>query len=131
MFPKQKYSSKKSEANGILFHSTLEARRYLQLLKLAEMGQISDLTLQPSFLLQDKYYIVKNGKRECVRKLTYSADFSYMENGKLVIEDTKGFETKEYIIKRKLFLMMCDFDIFREYKSSKRVYDYIKTEDCL
>jgi hypothetical protein len=31
-------------------------------------------------------------------------DFVYMENGKKVVEDTKGFRTKDYIIKRKLML---------------------------
>lgn len=39
-------------------------------------------------------------EREC----SYKADFMYEENGKSVVEDVKGFRTKEYIIKRKLML---------------------------
>ena len=45
----------------------------------------------------------ENGKvieREC----SYKADFKYEEDGKTVVEDVKGFRTKEYIIKRKLLL---------------------------
>jgi hypothetical protein len=34
----------------------------------------------------------------------YIADFSYTDNGAVVVEDTKGIRTKDYIIKRKLML---------------------------
>jgi hypothetical protein len=47
--------------------------------------------------LKDKEVIVE---RECA----YVADFTYKQDGKLVVEDTKGFRTKDYIIKRKLML---------------------------
>ena len=41
-------------------------------------------------------------EREC----SYIADFKYQDarSGELVIEDTKGVRTKDYIIKRKLML---------------------------
>ena len=49
---------------------------------------------------------VKKGKL-IERAVSYSADFVYTdENGKTVVEDTKGFRTKDYIIKRKLLLYM-------------------------
>jgi len=38
------------------------------------------------------------------RACTYVADFSYTENGRRVVEDTKGMKTRDYIIKRKLML---------------------------
>jgi hypothetical protein len=38
------------------------------------------------------------------RACAYVADFVYTENGKKIVEDTKGFKTKDYIIKRKLML---------------------------
>ena len=38
------------------------------------------------------------------REVSYVADFVYTENGKRIVEDTKGFKTKDYIIKRKLML---------------------------
>ena len=122
---KQNYlGNKKVSYNGIKFDSKLELRRYKQLLLLEKSGSISFLELQPKFVLQDKFYVIKNGKKQCIKKLTYSADFRYMENGRLVIEDTKGHETDKYKIKRKLFLNLCEYDIFREYKSSKNIIDY-------
>lgn len=39
-------------------------------------------------------------EREC----SYKADFVYTEGGETVVEDVKGYRTKEYIIKRKLML---------------------------
>ena len=46
---------------------------------------------------------VKRG-RVIEQKCSYVADFVYKENGKTVVEDTKGFKTKDYIITRKLML---------------------------
>ena len=46
---------------------------------------------------------LKPGKvleKEC----SYIADFAYFQNGHLVVEDTKGFRTEGYKIKRKLML---------------------------
>ena len=49
---------------------------------------------------------VKKGKL-IERAVSYIADFVYTdENGKTVVEDTKGFRTKDYVIKRKLLLYM-------------------------
>ena len=39
-------------------------------------------------------------EKEC----SYIADFVYIQNGNLVVEDTKGFRTEAYKIKRKLML---------------------------
>jgi len=39
-------------------------------------------------------------EKEC----SYIADFVYIENGRIIVEDTKGFRTKDYVIKRKLML---------------------------
>lgn len=46
---------------------------------------------------------IKRGKT-IEQKCSYVADFVYTENGKTVVEDTKGFRTKDYVIKRKLML---------------------------
>lgn len=46
-------------------------------------------------------------KQKCIeRECSYVADFRYQDarTGELVIEDTKGVRTKDYIIKRKLML---------------------------
>ena len=41
------------------------------------------------------------------RPVTYIADFVYTDaDGQTIVEDTKGFRTDAYIIKRKLLLLM-------------------------
>ena len=112
-----KYGSKKAEVNGIVFDSKKEAKRYQELLLLEKAGAIQNLQRQVKYVLipaqrefTNEIYTkgrkkghFKQGKlleREC----SYIADFVYIENGKIVCEDTKGFRTKDYIIKRKLML---------------------------
>ena len=94
-----KYRNTKTIVDNIKFDSKAEAKRYIELKLLERAGEISDLKLQPKFVLQDKY---KNNKGQTVRAITYKADFSYMENGKLIVEDVKGMETKEFKLKKKL-----------------------------
>ena len=94
-----KYNNTKIVLDGIKFDSKREAQRYQELKLLERAGKITDLVLQPKFELIQKYTI--NGRN--VRKMEYIADFKYTENGKMVVEDAKGFKTKEYLIKKKLF----------------------------
>lgn len=113
----QKYGNKKVLQDGIFFDSKKESRRYAELKLMLRAGVILDLELQKTFeLIPAQYEDVprygKNGKRltdgkKCVEKsCVYKADFVYHERdtGKIVVEDTKGFRTKDYIIKRKLML---------------------------
>lgn len=97
-----KYKNKKVEIDGILFDSKREANRYAELKLMERAGLISDLQLQRKFPLIPGQYI--DGK--CVeREVNYKADFYYRDkNGTQIVEDTKGFKTPEYIIKRKLML---------------------------
>ena len=77
------------------------------LLKLLEkQGEISNLKEQVKFELIPSQYEVINGKKRCLEKsCSYMADFTYCDvNGNFIVEDTKGFKTKDYIIKRKLML---------------------------
>lgn len=108
----QKYHNKKVVIDGIEFHSKKEGRRYCELLLLQRAGAITDLHRQVEFVLipaqrePDTIGVrggVKKGK-VIEQKCSYIADFVYTENGKTVVEDTKGFKTKDYIIKRKLML---------------------------
>ena len=69
-------------------------------------GQIANLKLQP------RYPLVVNDKKVC----TYVADFSFDERGKggdwtPVVEDAKGFRTREYITKAKLFEALHGFPV--------------------
>lgn len=95
-----KYNNRKVTIDGIKFDSQGEARRYQELKLLQKAGEISELELQPKFTLQPTFR--KNGKTH--RSITYKADFRYKDKGgNVVIEDFKGFETKDFIIKKKLF----------------------------
>ena len=60
---------------------------------------ISDLRLQVKYELIPKYKI---GNRT-VRAMNYIADFVYNENGKEVVEDSKGYRTEVYKLKKKIF----------------------------
>ena len=66
------------------------------------------MKLQEPFVLAP----AQNGERAC----KYIADFTYMENGKKIVEDVKGMRTREYIVKRKWFKDKYQNDdvIFRE-----------------
>src|SRR5512146_2768851 len=91
---RSKYGNKPTEVDGVRFASKREAARYSELKLLERAGQISALRLQPAFPLD------VNG----VPITRYVADFSYVENGKRVVEDVKGYRTKEYQMKAKLML---------------------------
>ena len=109
-----KYGNKKTNLDGVFFDSKKEARRYAELKMLQRAGVISDLELQKEFELIPAQYENGDGKSKktrgkCLeRAVKYKADFCYYDNEKkqLVVEDTKGFKTKDYIIKRKLLLYL-------------------------
>ena len=110
-----KYKSHKTSVNGVIFDSKKEYDRYIELTLLSRSGAIKGLKRQVKFELIPAQYEtdiispqgkVKKGKL-IERAVSYIADFVYTdENGKTVVEDTKGFRTKDYIIKRKLLLYM-------------------------
>ena len=94
-----KYRNKKTQIDMYVFDSIAESKRYKELALLQRAGKISELELQPKFLLQESFR--KNGKT--YRKIEYIADFQYEENGKIIVEDVKGKETEVFKLKRKLF----------------------------
>ena len=101
-----KYGAKKVTFDGKTFDSQKEAQRYAEL-RLLERGKvIKDLKCQV------KFELIPNQKDEngkvIERAVNYIADFVYIDKktGRLTVEDTKGFKTKEYIIKRKLMLQV-------------------------
>jgi hypothetical protein len=96
-----KYHSKLVEFDGYKFDSLAELGRYQNLRTMENNGDISNLVVHPRFILQEPF--TYNHVRE--RAIAYEADFSYYEkDGKKIVEDVKGFKTKEYLLKRKLFL---------------------------
>jgi hypothetical protein len=92
-----KYGARKMKApDGQVFDSVKEYHRYGMLKLLERAGKISDLKRQVKYELIPK----QEGERAC----SYVADFTYYEDGKLVVEDCKGFRTDAYKIKKKLML---------------------------
>jgi hypothetical protein len=96
-----KYKNKKVVVAGITFDSKKEATRYRELVLLERAGRITNLQRQVEYELIPSQKI--NGK-VVERACTYVADFVYIQDGQQIVEDTKGFRTPEYIIKRKLLL---------------------------
>jgi hypothetical protein len=89
---------KTTTSDGITHDSIKEANRWCELKLLERAGKIYDLKRQVKFELIPK--------QEGERAVYYIADFVYhnAEDGKKVVEDTKGKKTEKYIIKRKLML---------------------------
>ena len=113
---RSKYNAKKTVLDGITFDSKKEARRWQELKLLEKAGKISNLQRQVPYELIPKQtekvvrYSAKTGKRlqdgekALERAVCYVADMVYTQDGKTIVEDTKGVRTPEYIIKRKLML---------------------------
>lgn len=111
-----KYRNKKINRDGMTFDSIKEYNHWMQLVYLQKIGQIIKLQRQVKYVLIPAQYEpdtigkrggVKKGKlieRECA----YIADFVYEvltpDGWQTIVVDTKGFKTKDYIIKRKLML---------------------------
>ena len=116
-----KYHNKKIVYDNMMFDSKKELRRYKELCLLEKEGAIRGLERQVKFTLippqrePDKVG-VRGGKikgKMLERECAYIADFAYFDtsNDKYVVEDTKGFKTADYIIKRKLMLFVHGIEI--------------------
>jgi hypothetical protein len=104
-----KYNAKKTEIDGITFHSRKESVRYSQLKLYEKGGLIKDLRLQVPYELIPK--LVINGKTE--RAIKYVADFVYIDtvSGKEIVEDVKGMITDIFKIKYRLMKQIYNIDI--------------------
>lgn len=106
-----KYYSQKVVVDGISFDSKKEANRFRELSLLERAGAITGLERQVKFTLIPAQYRpvfdkkTRKWKDRCVeRECSYVADFVYQQDGETIVEDTKGFKTKDYILKRKMML---------------------------
>jgi Protein of unknown function (DUF1064). len=113
---KSKYNAKRFMADGEMWDSKREYRRYLFLIHLVDTGQIKNLCRQVEYELipiqREPDIITKTGKhkpgRVIERKCSYIADFQYEQDGETVVEDVKGYRRggayAVFTIKRKLML---------------------------
>lgn len=89
-FKKTKYRSYKTSVDGHTFDSQKEAEYYNELKLLTQAKQINGFCLQPTFILAPG--------------LKYKADFIVFNTDCTYdVVDVKGFKTKEYIAKKKIF----------------------------
>ena len=102
-----KYHARKTTIDGIQFDSAKEAKRYVKLRDMEKAGEIEGLRLQVPFEILPSF--------ECdgvkYRGMKYIADFVYYRDGKQVVEDTKGWKTAEYRMKKKLMAYMNHINI--------------------
>ena len=100
-----KYKNRKIENEDGKFDSAKEYRRFKELQILQRAGVISGLTCQATYVLAES--VKFSGEPRAKPALRYVADFQYVENGKLVVEDVKSKITKENPVFRiKKHLMM-------------------------
>lgn len=101
-----KYNQQGRYEDDRWFASGAEADRYLQLKEMVEAGRIAELVCQPSYAVHIKGQLICN----------YRGDFHYIvtDYGKRVpvLEDVKGYPTKDYILKRKMVEALHQVRIF-------------------
>ena len=115
---RNKYGNRKIIKDGKAFDSVKEARRWCELCLLEKAGEITDLRRQVEFPLlptqrEESTEVYQRGESKGKPKpgkviekpVVYVADFVYKtKEGETVVEDTKGFRTKDYVLKRKMLL---------------------------
>ncbi len=100
-----KYQNEKTVVDGITFDSKKEAKRYGELTLLEQAGVIRHLELQPKVKLEVGGIKIRYGTGHQVR---YYGDFRYydVDKGRYVIEDTKGYKTRDYRLKKAILRAM-------------------------
>lgn len=93
-----KYGAKRTSGHA----SQKEHERANELKLMQRAGLISNLREQVKFVLIPTQRDPQGNLLE--KECSYYADFVYDKDGVTVVEDTKGFRTKEYRLKRKLML---------------------------
>jgi len=129
---RNKYNAKRTTRTvaGEVYHfdSMAEARYFDKLMILANGGKVSQLKLQPCYVIAKAYRIdttkTKSGKSK-VGELKYTPDFEYIDsNGDRVVVEVKGYADTSYNLRKKLFLSIA----WKEYRIAKFV-EVIKGEE--
>jgi hypothetical protein len=118
-----KMRNTKLTVNGEIFDSKKEYNRWCELKLLERTGFISDLKRQVVYELiprqVEKYERygkngnrLQDGERVIELPVRYIADFQYVQDGKTVVEDVKGYKNPnsavyaKFVLKRKLMLWL-------------------------
>ena len=92
-----KYNARRTKDS----HSAAEKQRGFELQLMERNGDISNLRSQVEFELQPGF-VGPDGRK--IQDIGYIADFTYVENGRRIVEEVKGYWTEVAKIKRKMFL---------------------------
>jgi len=124
---KLKHNNKKTEIDGIIFDSKLEARFYTYF---KNRNDIEILELQPKFILQEKF----RHEWKWIREISYFSDFKIKTHNQIFIIDAKWQKTEVFKIKEKMFLKkygnkekLLVLSSIREFQ--QYYYEYIITKD--
>lgn len=100
-----KFNAKKVEYRGKTFDSRAECERYIYLNDLQKKGKIQNLVWQKKF---EVIPALRDGGKVVERPVYYIADFVYTKDGRLIVEDVKGYRGgasyQLFVLKRKLML---------------------------
>ena|ERR1017187_64370 len=97
-----KYHARAKMVEGHWFQSTSEALAYQVLKRWEQVGAISNLELQPRFVIVEGSRDAQGRK---VRAREYRADFRFFRDGRSVVVDVKGFSTPVFLLKKRMFEM--------------------------
>lgn len=92
---RRKYGNTPTYVGELRFDSKKEAARWADLVLLWQAGKIDELKRQVPFVFE------YNGERIG----TYKSDFTYVENGRVIVEDVKSVATRDlgvYRLKKRL-----------------------------
>ena len=100
---RNKYGAKKTQVGEVTFDSKKEAQRFMELQLLESAGEISNLRRQVKIDLmgQHRPLYTRTG-----RKMRYTADFAYVEDGIEVIEECKGHWTRDFEVRYAVAIAM-------------------------
>ena len=87
--------------DGITFGSLREMERYKTLSLRQKAGEINELKTQV------RYDFIHNGQKIA----HYTCDFTYLEKGELVVEDSKGAKTRDYLMRKRMMKIFHGIEI--------------------
>lgn len=98
-----KYHNKKIDYEGMTFDSKKELNHWLDLKRMEEAGEITDLQRQVEFELIPRQ--TKPDGKFLYHPIKYVADMTYYKDGVYIVEDVKSKMTRklpDYTMKKKL-----------------------------
>lgn len=104
-----KYGARSVVIDGIRFPSKREGERWLALKLRVVLGEISDLERQVCYQLAPAVRIL--GEKRARPALRFTADFRYVEGGKTIVEDSKGFADTAFRIRQHLMKSVHGIDV--------------------